>query len=128
MIKVHKLHNKRPAKVQVSAANARVIKMGTVISFHNGELKAKCIEVRDEGIRIFEMIYEGIFFEILDQLGIMPLPPYIKEKLNEPNRYNTVYAKIEGSAAAPTAGLHFTENVLNDLKNKNIEMADGKTK
>lgn len=64
------------------------------------------------------MIYDGIFYEILDQLGIMPLPPYIKEKLNDPDRYQTVYAKVEGSAAAPTAGLHFTEELLQKVREK----------
>ena len=62
------------------------------------------------------MIYDGIFYEILDQLGIMPLPPYIKEKLNDPDRYQTVYAKVEGSAAAPTAGLHFTPELLEKIR------------
>ena len=104
--------------------NAKVVKLGTVVSFGNGELKAKCIEVKDEGIRIFELIYEGIFLEILDKLGHVPLPPYIKEKLEDKDRYNTVYAKIEGSAAAPTAGLHFTDDIFNKLKEKNIEVLD----
>ena len=101
-----------------------MVKLGTVVSFGNGELKAKCIEVKDEGIRIFELIYEGIFLEILDKLGHVPLPPYIKEKLEDKDRYNTVYAKIEGSAAAPTAGLHFTDDIFNKLKEKNIEVLD----
>ncbi len=104
--------------------NARTIKVGTVISFGDGRLKAKCLEVREEGIRILEMIYEGIFFEVLDQLGIMPLPPYIKEKLDDPDRYNTVYAKVEGSAAAPTAGLHFTPELFQKLRDKGIEVED----
>ena len=93
--------------------------MNTVITFGEGLLKAKCIEIKDEGIRVFEMMYDGIFYEILDQLGTMPLPPYIKEKLEDKNRYQTVYAKIEGSAAAPTAGLHFTEEI--NQKNKKIK-------
>ena len=104
--------------------NAKVVKVGTVVTFGNGELKAKCIEVRDEGIRIFELIYEGIFLEILEKLGNVPLPPYIKEKLKDKDRYNTVYAKIEGSAAAPTAGLHFTDEIFEKLKEKNIEVLD----
>lgn len=70
------------------------------------------------------MIYEGIFYEILDQLGTMPLPPYIKEKLDDQNRYQTVYAKIEGSAAAPTAGLHFTDEIIEKIKAKGIEILD----
>ena len=104
--------------------NAKVVKLGTIISFGNGELKAKCIEVKDEGIRIFELIYEGIFLEILEKLGNVPLPPYIKEKLDNPDRYNTVYAKIEGSAAAPTAGLHFTDEIFAKLKEMNVEVLD----
>jgi len=104
--------------------NAKVVKLNTVVSFGNGELKAKCIEVKDEGIRIFELIYDGIFLEILEKLGNVPLPPYIKEKLDNPDRYNTVYAKIEGSAAAPTAGLHFTDEIFNKLKEMNVEVLD----
>ena len=99
-------------------------KPGTVITFGEGLLKAKCIEIKDEGIRVFEMMYDGIFYEILDQLGTMPLPPYIKEKLEDKNRYQTVYAKIEGSAAAPTAGLHFTEEINQKIKDKGIEILD----
>ena len=104
--------------------NARIVKVGTIITFGDGSLKAKCIEIRDEGIRIFQMIYNGIFYEILDHLGTMPLPPYIKEKLNDPSRYQTVYAKVEGSAAAPTAGLHFTDEILKQLKEKKVEILD----
>lgn len=104
--------------------NAKIVKIDTVITFGDGSLKAKCIEIRDEGIRIFKMIYEGIFYEILDQLGTMPLPPYIKEKLNDPNRYQTVYAKVEGSAAAPTAGLHFTDEIIEKVKAKGVEILD----
>ena len=103
--------------------NAKIVKLGTVITFGDGRLKAQCTEIREEGIRIFKMIYDGIFYEILDQLGIMPLPPYIKEKLNDPDRYQTVYAKVEGSAAAPTAGLHFTEELLQQIKDKGVEIA-----
>ena len=104
--------------------NARIVKIDNVITFGEGLLKAKCIEIKDEGIRVFKMIYTGIFFEILDQLGTMPLPPYIKEKLNDQNRYQTVYAKIEGSAAAPTAGLHFTDEIIEKIKAKGIEILD----
>ena len=103
--------------------NARIIKMNTVITFGEGLLKAKCIEIKDEGIRVFEMMYDGIFYEILDQLGTMPLPPYIKEKLEDKNRYQTVYAKYEGSAAAPTAGLHFTKELLEQIKEKGVKIA-----
>lgn len=104
--------------------NARIVKMGTVITFGNGLLKAKCIFIGEEGIRHFQMIYDGIFYEILDQLGTMPLPPYIKEKLEDQGRYQTVYAKVEGSAAAPTAGLHFTDDIIQKLKNKGVKILD----
>ena len=104
--------------------NAKVIKVNTIITFGNGELKAKCIEVKDEGIREMELIYEGILFEILDKLGQMPLPPYIHQQVKDNSRYQTVYAKIEGSAAAPTAGFHFTENLFEKIKQKGIEVLD----
>ena len=99
---------------------AKRVKIGTTISFGEGLLKAKCIEIKDEGIRIFKLEYEGILYEILDKLGEMPLPPYIHEKLADKDRYQTVYAKNIGSAAAPTAGLHFTKELLNELKNKGV--------
>lgn len=104
--------------------NARIVKMDTVITFGDGSLKAKCIFIGEEGIRHFQMIYNGIFYEILDRLGTMPLPPYIKEKLEDQDRYQTVYAKVEGSAAAPTAGLHFTDEILEKVKTKGIEILD----
>lgn len=104
--------------------NAKVVKIDTVVSFHDGRLKAKCIEIGDKGLRKFKMIYEGIFNEILDQLGEVPLPPYIHEKLNDPERYQTVYSKIEGSAAAPTAGLHFTPEIFEQLENKGVTIVD----
>lgn len=104
--------------------NAKVIKLGTIIKFGNGELKAECIEVRDEGIRIMKLIYEGILFEILDKLGLMPLPPYIKKQCEDNSRYQTVYAKIEGSSAAPTAGFHFTDELFLELKKKGVEILD----
>lgn len=101
---------------------AKRVKINTVISFGNGLLKAKCIDIKEEGIRIFKLEYQGILYEILDQLGEMPLPPYIHEKLGNKDRYQTVYAKNIGSAAAPTAGLHFTQELLNQLKEKNISI------
>lgn len=104
--------------------NARIVKMGTIITFGDDSLKAKCIYIGEEGIRHFEMIYDGIFYEILDHLGTMPLPPYIKEKLEDSSRYQTVYAKIEGSAAAPTAGLHFTDEILEKVQEKGVEILD----
>lgn len=109
---------------QCLVGNARIVKMGTIITFGDGLLKAKCLEIKDEGIRVFKMIYDGIFYEILDKLGTMPLPPYIKKKLDDQNRYQTVYAKIEGSAAAPTAGLHFTDEIIEKIKSKGIEILD----
>ncbi len=102
---------------------AKRVKVGTTISFGNGLLKATCIEEKEEGIRIFKLQYEGILYEILDQLGEMPLPPYIHEKLETKERYQTVYAKNEGSAAAPTAGLHFTEELLNAIAQKKVQIA-----
>ena len=99
------------------------VKEGTVISFGEGLLKAKCISVKEEGIREFQFIYDGILFEILDELGTMPLPPYIHEKLKDKNRYQTIYVKNEGSAAAPTAGLHFTTELLNKIKEKGVIIA-----
>lgn len=98
---------------------AKRVKQGTIINF-GGILKGKCVDVFDEGIRHIEFEYKGIFYEILDQLGEMPLPPYIHEKLKDKNRYQTVYAKEIGSAAAPTAGLHFTPELLNKIKEKGI--------
>lgn len=101
---------------------AKRIKEGHVIVFGEGLLKAECIRKKEDGIAVFKMIYDGIFLEILDNLGQMPLPPYIYEKLEEKNRYQTVYAKNVGSAAAPTAGLHFTNDLLEKIKKKNIEI------
>ena len=97
---------------------AKRVKVGSVISFGDGRLKALCIEEKEEGIRVFKLDYEGILYEILDSLGEMPLPPYIHEKLQDKDRYQTVYAKNVGSAAAPTAGLHFTKELLEELKKK----------
>ena len=101
---------------------ARRLKVGTIVSFGNGKLKAKCTGVFDEGIRHVELIYDGILMEILEELGTMPLPPYIHEKLKDQSRYQTVYAKEIGSAAAPTAGLHFTNELLDKIKNKGINI------
>ena len=104
------------------AKPAKRIKEGTVVSFGNGLLKATCIGTGEEGIRIMKFTYDGIFYEILDSLGSMPLPPYIKEKLKDKDRYQTVYAKNIGSAAAPTAGLHFTKELLSEIENKGIKI------
>ena len=102
---------------------AKRIKVGTVISFGNGKLKARCTSVLDEGIRKFKLEYKGILYEVLDELGEMPLPPYIHEKLKDKDRYQTVYAKNIGSAAAPTAGLHFTDDLLKKIKDKGVNIA-----
>ncbi len=96
--------------------------IGTIITFGNDLLKAEVIEKLDEGIVHVKLIYDGILMEILDKLGTMPLPPYIHEKLSDQSRYQTVYAKNLGSAAAPTAGLHFTKELLEEIKNKGIEI------
>ena len=97
--------------------------IGARFIFGNGELKAEVIGMGEEGSRIVKFYYEGIFEEILDQLGQMPLPPYIKEKLDNKEMYQTVYSKEEGSAAAPTAGLHFTEKLLEKIKGKGVKLA-----
>lgn len=102
---------------------AKRVHVGTIIDFGNGKLKAKCIQEKEDGIRLFELLYDGILVEILEELGTMPLPPYIHEKLEDQSRYNTVYAKNLGSAAAPTAGLHFTKELLNKVKEKGIHVA-----
>ena len=102
---------------------AKRIKEGTIVSFGDGKLKAKCMEVLDEGIRKFKLEYKGILYEILDELGEMPLPPYIHEKLKDKDRSQTVYAKNVGSAAAPTAGLHFTKDLLEKIKDKGVNIA-----
>lgn len=105
---------------EVLCKPAKRIKVGTIISFGDGKLKAECISVKDEGIRQIKLMYDGILLEILNELGEMPLPPYIHEKLKEKDRYQTVYAKNLGSAAAPTAGLHFTKELLEEIKAKGI--------
>lgn len=99
-------------------------KVGTKISFGDGLLVGTVIDVVEEGNRLIQFEYEGIFEEILDELGQMPLPPYITHKLQDKNRYQTVYAKHEGSAAAPTAGLHFTKELLQKIENKGIVIAN----
>lgn len=101
---------------------AKRVKEGTVIKFSD-ELSCKCVFVGEDGIRRYKFIYNGILLEILDRLGEMPLPPYITEKLKEKDRYQTVYAKNPGSAAAPTAGLHFTKEYLEKIKQKEINIA-----
>ncbi|MCV2232282.1 tRNA preQ1(34) S-adenosylmethionine ribosyltransferase-isomerase QueA [Acholeplasma manati] len=102
----------------------RRVKVGTKISFGNGKLIATCVKEKEEGIKTFMFAFEGIFYEVLDELGEMPLPPYIHEKLDEKDRYQTVYAKEIGSAAAPTAGLHFTAPLMDKIREKGIEIIE----
>jgi S-adenosylmethionine:tRNA ribosyltransferase-isomerase len=102
---------------------AKRIRVGTEIVFGDGKLRATCVGLKDHGGRILEFHYEGIFYEVLDELGEMPLPPYIRERLDEQDRYQTVFARERGSAAAPTAGLHFTEELLEELKAKGVHIA-----
>ena len=101
----------------------RKMKVGAQVSFGNGLLTGEVIDVVEEGNRLIQFHYEGIFEEVLDQLGQMPLPPYITHQLQDRNRYNTVYATHEGSAAAPTAGLHFTPELLEEIQKKGVEIA-----
>ncbi len=105
------------------AKPAKRVKVGTIITFGDGRLKAKCISEGDHGGRHFEFFYEGIFYEVLDLLGEMPLPHYIKEQLDDKERYQTVFARERGSAAAPTAGLHFTKELLEEIKQKGVHVA-----
>ncbi len=98
-------------------------KIGTKFSFGNGKLIGEVVGLAEEGSRLIKFHYEGIFEEVLDELGNMPLPPYITERLEERERYQTVYSKHSGSAAAPTAGLHFTEELLEDIRKKGVDIA-----
>lgn len=99
---------------------AKRVKVGTIVTFGDGRLTAECTRIMEQGGRMFKFSYEGIFYEILDALGQMPLPPYITETLDDQSRYQTVFAKERGSAAAPTAGLHFTEEILQAIKGKGV--------
>ncbi|MDV2887420.1 tRNA preQ1(34) S-adenosylmethionine ribosyltransferase-isomerase QueA [Alkalihalophilus pseudofirmus] len=110
-------------KWETLAKPAKRVKKGTTITFGDGLLTATCIKETDQGGRVVELAYEGILHEVLDQLGEMPLPPYIKEQLDDQERYQTVFAKNRGSAAAPTAGLHFTEDLLQTLQDKGVHLA-----
>lgn len=122
-VEVLLLNNTEGDKWETLVKPARRIYVGTEIVFGDGQLKAVVTEVLDHGGRIVEFKYDGIFLEVLEALGEMPLPPYIKEKLDNPDRYQTVYAKENGSAAAPTAGLHFTKDFMAELEAKGIEIA-----
>ena len=107
---------------EVIVRPGRRLKKGARVDFSE-ELTAEITEVKDDGNRIVKFTYDGIFYDILDRIGQMPLPPYIKEKLKDKDRYNTVYCREEGSAAAPTAGLHFTQNVFDSLSKAGIDAA-----
>lgn len=118
------LNRKKDDIWEVIVKPGRKLLQGAKVSFGDGILKAEVLEVLPNGNRLVEFKYEGIFHEILDKIGLMPLPPYIKETLKEKDRYQTVYAQYEGSAAAPTAGLHFTEELLQSLEQKGIKIAN----
>lgn len=98
------------------------VKPGAKLTFGGGKLQAVCLDTLEHGGRVLEFSYDGLFYEVLAELGEMPLPPYIKEKLDDPERYQTVYAREIGSAAAPTAGLHFTEELLEDIRRKGVHI------
>ncbi|ASK63082.1 tRNA preQ1(34) S-adenosylmethionine ribosyltransferase-isomerase QueA [Virgibacillus phasianinus] len=114
------LHQKEKDCWEVLAKPAKKMKVGTELVFGDGKLTATCLQTKEHGGRIVQFDYKGIFYEVLDELGEMPLPPYIKEQLPEKERYQTVYAREEGSAAAPTAGLHFTNELLDELKGMGV--------
>ena len=116
------LNNIEGDKWEVLMKPARRAKVGTKVEFGDGQLEAEVLEDLEHGGKIIEFHYQGIFMEILEQLGEMPLPPYIKEKLDDPDRYQTVYAKENGSAAAPTAGLHWTKDLLKKVEDKGVKL------
>ena len=122
-IEILLLHEKTNDEWEALVKPARKIKVGDEISFGDGKLIAKCVEEKEEGGRVLKLSYEGIFLEVLNELGEMPLPPYIKKQLQDDDRYQTVYAKEEGSAAAPTAGLHFTNELLEEVKQMGVKIA-----
>ncbi|KHE67643.1 tRNA preQ1(34) S-adenosylmethionine ribosyltransferase-isomerase QueA [Halobacillus sp. BBL2006] len=122
-VEVLLLHQNEDDEWEVLVKPAKKVKIGTKIVFGEGQLVAECTEIQEHGGRKVRFSYEGIFLEVLESLGEMPLPPYIKEQLPDRERYQTVYAKEEGSAAAPTAGLHFTNELLYSLQEKGVEIA-----
>jgi len=123
-VEVLLLNNAHDDVWECLCGNAKVIKVGSIISFGDGRLKCECMAIYEGGIRVMRFIYDGIFLEVLESLGKMPLPPYIKKQLCTNDRYQTVYAKIDGSAAAPTAGFHFTPEIFEELKKKGVEVID----
>lgn len=122
VIEVLMLKEKEDSVWECLSRPAKRIKKGSIVYFSD-KLKAECISEGNDGIRTYKFIYDGIFLEILNELGEMPLPPYIYEKLNDKDRYQTVYAKTLGSAAAPTAGLHFTNDYLDKIRAKGVNVA-----
>ncbi len=121
-IEILLLDQVKPDHWECMVKPAKRIKLGDQVIFGNDDLVAECVEILDDGMRIFKMAYDGIYLEVLQKLGTMPLPPYITETLDDQERYQTVYSEVSGSAAAPTAGLHFDEGLLKALKEKNIEV------
>lgn len=121
-IEVLLLTNTEGDKWETIVKPAKRMKVGSVVSFGDGRLKATVVEELEQGGRIIEFSYEGVFLEVLESLGEMPLPPYIKERLEDKERYQTVYAKENGSAAAPTAGLHFTEELMQQIRDKGVNI------
>lgn len=123
MIEVLLLKQTADDEWETLAKPAKRVKLGTIVTFGDGRLKAECTGILEQGGRTFKFVYDGIFYEILDELGQMPLPPYITETLDDQARYQTVFAKERGSAAAPTAGLHFTDEILESIRNKGVNIA-----
>lgn len=121
-IEVLLLTNTEGDKWETLVKPAKRMKVGSVVTFGDGRLKATVVEELEQGGRIIEFSYEGVFLEVLESLGEMPLPPYIKERLEDKERYQTVYAKENGSAAAPTAGLHFTQELMQQIRNKGVNI------
>ena len=121
-IEVLLLTNTEGDKWETLVKPAKRMRVGSVVSFGDGRLKATVVEELEQGGRIIEFSYEGVFLEVLESLGEMPLPPYIKERLEDKERYQTVYAKENGSAAAPTAGLHFTEELMQQIRDKGVNI------
>lgn len=122
-IEVLLLKQKEGNKWETLVKPGKRVQVGTVITFGEGQLTGTCTETLEHGGRIIEFTYQGIFHEVLDALGEMPLPPYITEQLEDKDRYQTVFAKHRGSAAAPTAGLHFTEELLQEIRDMGVHIA-----
>ncbi|KGX84345.1 tRNA preQ1(34) S-adenosylmethionine ribosyltransferase-isomerase QueA [Pontibacillus marinus] len=122
-VEVLLLHQQEADEWEVLVKPAKKIKEGTRVSFGDGKLVAECTDLKEHGGRVMQFSYEGIFLEVLESLGEMPLPPYIKEQLPDRERYQTVYSKEEGSAAAPTAGLHFTNELLQEVQDMGVHIA-----